>query len=62
VQEKRIQFYDSLGADGLEYLEHLLQFLQDEHVDKKNCPMPDLDEWKLVPCTDDTPRQLNGTY
>ena len=60
IQEKRIQFYDSMGADGRAYLEHIFRYLQDEHMDKKKCPLPDIDEWLLVECTHDTPRQGNG--
>lgn len=60
VQEKRIQFYDSMGADGMVYLESLFQYIQDEHKAKHGGPLPDVDDWKLVPCTQDTPRQGNG--
>ena len=57
--EKRIQFYDSMGGPGLSYLQDILRYLQDEHQDKKKCPMPDVDEWELATCTSDTPRQCN---
>jgi sentrin-specific protease 1 len=59
-KEKRIQMYDSMGAGGMHYLKHIFRYLQDEHRAKKGCPMPDLDEWTLVPCTRDTPSQQNG--
>jgi Ulp1 protease family, C-terminal catalytic domain len=63
MQLKRIQFFDSLGADGMEYMEHLFRYLQDEHLDKKKGPLPDADEWKLIPCDpSETPQQLNGTF
>lgn len=58
MQEQRIQYYDSMGGGGMQYLRDLLQYLKDEHQDKKKCPLPG--EWTLVPCTRDTPRQLNG--
>ncbi|KAI2509478.1 Ulp1 protease family [Fragilaria crotonensis] len=29
-------------------------------MDKKKSPLPDAEEWKLIPTRDDTPRQLNG--
>jgi sentrin-specific protease 1 len=61
IQEKRIQFYDSMGDDGMMYLEALFQYVKDEHQDKKGSPLPDQDQWRLVACTRDTPRQLNGT-
>lgn len=60
MQEKRIQFYDSMGSDGMEYLRFIFQYIQDEHKMRKNCPLRDKDEWTLVPCTRDTPRQANG--
>jgi Ulp1 protease family, C-terminal catalytic domain len=63
MQLKRIQFFDSLGADGMEYMEYLFRYLQDEHLDKKKGLLPDADEWKLIPCDpSETPQQLNGTF
>jgi sentrin-specific protease 1 len=61
MQEKRIQFYDSMGSSGKEYLEAIFRYIQDEHQDKKKAPLPDKDQWTLVPCTRETPRQRNGT-
>ena len=60
MQEKRIQYYDSFGADGMEYLRAIMQYIKDEHMDKKKSPLPDEADWKLVPCQSDTPHQLNG--
>jgi len=60
IQEKKIQFYDSFGSPGTEYLDHIFRYLQEEHQDKKKCPLPDIDQWKLVECTRDTPTQGNG--
>jgi sentrin-specific protease 1 len=60
VQERRIQMYDSLGSDGMHYLQCIFHYIKDEHQDKKETPLPDVDHWKLVPCTRDTPRQQNG--
>lgn len=60
MQEKRIQFYDSMGDAGDDYLRHMFRFLQDEHMDKKKQPLPDADSWQLVTCTNDTPRQRNS--
>ena len=59
MQKKRIQFYDSMGGRGQSYLENIFRYLQDEYRDKKQCVMPNVDEWELVPCTSDTPRQRN---
>jgi sentrin-specific protease 1 len=60
IQEKRIEMYDSLGGSGKNYLKTLFRYLQDEHLDKKKCSLPDLEEWKLVPTQGDTPKQKNG--
>ena len=62
MSEKRIQFYDSCRnlSDDKRYLKGLMQYLKDEHFDKKGCPLPDEDEWELVECTLDTPQQHNG--
>lgn len=60
MQKKQIQFYDSFGSGGSTYLKTLFQYVQDEHMDKKKCPLPDIDEWELVGTTPDTPRQRNG--
>mmetsp|Transcript_5251 Transcript_5251/g.12537 ORF Transcript_5251/g.12537 Transcript_5251/m.12537 type:complete len:541 (+) Transcript_5251:105-1727(+) len=60
MQKKRIQIYDSMGSGGSNYLQCLFQYVQDEHKDKKKCPLPDIDEWELVGTTSDTPRQRNG--
>ena len=62
MSERRIQFYDSLGSSGIDYINDLFRYIQDEHIDKKKQPLPNIDQWQLVPCTKDTPRQLNGTY
>lgn len=62
MQERRIQFYDSLGSDGMYYLKHILHYLKNEHKNKKKAPLPNMDEWELVPCDSaETPQQLNGT-
>lgn len=60
MQAKKIQFYDSMGGDGKKYLRDLFRYIQDEHMDKKKCPLPNADEWELIPCTRDTPVQRNG--
>jgi len=60
MQEKRIQFYDSFGSDGMDYIECIFQYIQDEHQSKKSSPLPGQGDWSLVPCDDKTPHQLNG--
>jgi hypothetical protein len=62
MQEKRIQMYDSLGGKGLKYLESILQYFKDEHLDKKGTPLPDADNWEIVVSQTNTPRQRNGMF
>jgi hypothetical protein len=62
MQDKKIRFYDSLGDSGRDYLEALFRYIKDEHKDKKKCDLTDVDDWELIPCTRDTPRQHNGAY
>ena len=59
IQDKRIQFFDSLGSQGRSYLQGLLQYLEDEHMDKKKVPL-DTTDWELVPCDCSCPQQQNG--
>eukprot|EP00804_Cyclotella_cryptica_P001536 CCRYP_003747-RA/>CCRYP_003747-RA protein AED:0.09 eAED:0.09 QI:0/0/0/1/1/1/2/0/668 len=59
MEEKKIQYYDSLGGTDRTKLEGLLQYVKDEWKVKKGDEM-DASGWKLVGCTRDTPRQLNG--
>ena len=60
MEDKRIQFYDSMGAAGTESLEAIFQYIQQEHLTKLGYPLEDTQAWQLVACTDDTPRQGNG--
>jgi len=75
MESKKIQYFDSIDRSKVEKLlgvslkrylkdertklEGLLQYLKDEHK-AKNGKELDVSEWKLVPCTSDTPRQGNG--
>lgn len=60
MEEKKIQYYDSMGGTEWNTLEGLLRYLKDDHQAKKGCPLPDADQWELVGCTEDTPQQRNG--
>jgi len=61
MQERRIQFYDSMGGDGKYYLDALFRYVKDEWKNKNDGKeLPHADEWKLVTCRPDTPRQENG--
>ena len=59
VQERKIQFYDSLLGSGKEYIVSLLDYLKDEHMDKYQKQL-DTSDWELVDCQPDTPQQENG--
>ena len=61
MQTKRIQFYDSMGGDGMCWLQGIFQYLQDEHLDKKKMELPNKDKWKLIPCQDNCPLQEMGS-
>jgi sentrin-specific protease 1 len=59
MEDKRIQYYDSMGGTDMAKLEGLLQYVKDEYRAKNGKDM-DATEWELVSCTRDTPRQRNG--
>ena len=44
----------------MQYLEAIFRYLEDEHLDKKKTALADSEEWALVRCQTDTPRQKNG--
>lgn len=60
MQEKRIQFYDSMGGDGKHYTNGLMRYLKDEWASKKGGELPDLDKWTIVGTEPEVPRQRNG--
>ena len=60
MEEKRIQYYDSLGGTDYGKLEGLLQYLKDEHKSKKGEELKGVEEWRLVGCEEGVPQQLNG--
>ncbi|KAL3799204.1 LOW QUALITY PROTEIN: hypothetical protein ACHAW5_007243 [Stephanodiscus triporus] len=59
MEDKRIQYYDSMGGTDRSKLEGLLEYVKDEYR-AKNGKELDVTEWELVSCTSDTPRQRNG--
>jgi sentrin-specific protease 1 len=59
MEEKKIQYFDSMGGTEMNKLEGLLEYLKDEWKVKKGGEM-DVSEWRLVECTSDTPQQRNG--
>ena len=56
TEEKRIQYYDSMGNDG----HALMIYLKDEWFEKKGGELPDANEWKIVGAVDGVPQQQNG--
>ena len=60
MEEKRIQFYDSMSGDGYGYTTGLMRYLKDEWAAKKGGELPDADEWKIVGAVDGVPQQENG--
>jgi sentrin-specific protease 1 len=60
IQEKRIQFYDSMGGEGYYYSEGLLQYLKDEWAAKKGGEFPDADKWEIIGAGPGVPQQRNG--
>ena len=60
IQEKKIQYYDSMNGSGKKCLQHLLRYLKDEMENKKKAEL-NVDEWSLVPTQVGTPQQSNGS-
>jgi len=60
LPNKIVRYFDSMAGSGDRYLNATFRYLQDEHKDKKKAPLLDLDDWTLVPTTDNTPQQHNG--
>lgn len=62
IAGKKIQIFDSIEGQRRDHLNFLFRYIQDEHLEKKNSPLPDIGEWELVPSRADTPRQTNGMF
>ena len=61
MEEKRIEWHDSMGGNTKPILNALFQWLKDEHLSKKGCKLPDVDEWRLLICSKHTtPQQENS--
>ena len=61
MQEKRIQYFDSMREDGYMYSEGLLKYIMDEWKTKKGGSFPDADKWKIIGSKGDVPTQRNAT-
>jgi Ulp1 protease family, C-terminal catalytic domain len=59
VPERTLQYYDSMHLDGMDILNALLRYLQDEHQEREGRPL-NVAEWKLVPCCQKTTPKQNG--
>ena len=67
VQERRIQYYDSMGGSGLRFMRGLQRWLKDEACksslvrrDASVAHLLDVENWTLTTTTEDTPLQNNG--
>ncbi|XP_060801205.1 sentrin-specific protease 1-like isoform X2 [Amyelois transitella] len=58
-RDKKVSYLDSMGGRNLACLEALLQYLKDEHQDKKGQPF-DAAGWNTE-CLKDIPQQMNGS-
>jgi hypothetical protein len=60
IPGKRIYMYDSMGDDGMNYLQSLFQYLQEMHLVERDVELPDIDEWELFGHQPGMPTQQNG--
>lgn len=61
VTQQKIQLFDSGGkCHHRSYLRNILRFLKDEHQEKRNCSLPDIDKWVCIGSTSNVPVQENG--
>lgn len=58
-RNQEINYYDSMGTPNRVCLESLIKYLQEEHLDKKNCNY-DTSNWSLTNMKD-IPQQMNGS-
>ena len=60
MKKRRIQIYDSMGYNRVEYIRLLYCYVHDEHQDKKGCALPVTNLWELNSTQQKTPLQGNG--
>ncbi|XP_059058188.1 sentrin-specific protease 1-like isoform X2 [Achroia grisella] len=58
-QNKKVSYLDSMGSSNQACLDALMQYLRDEHQDKKGQPFDDKG-WKAE-CLKNIPQQMNGS-
>ena len=61
MEDKRIQYYDSMGCTDKAKLVGLLEYVKDKYIKHNGEEMDDTD-WKLVSCTRDTPQRRNVEF
>ena len=62
MQEKEVEFLDSLGDRGIDYAEAVFKLLRCHHfATKGKVDLPDLEKWQLIPSRKlEVPSQDNG--
>ena len=60
MKKRRIQIYDSMGYNRVDYTRLLYRYVHDEHLDKKGYALPDAKLWELNSSQQNTPLQDNG--
>ena len=58
--QKKVVYYDSMGAKRFDVVETIKNYLKEEHLDKKKFKI-DLSEWESVCMGVDSPQQTNGS-
>ena len=62
MEDKWIQWYDSMGGTDVSKLNGLLRYLKQEYKGNNDGANLDVSKWRTVNTTALTPRQLNGEY
>lgn len=58
-RDKTIKYFDSMGGRNMKCLSLLLDYIKEEHKDKKKSEF-DVTDWKTI-CMRDIPQQMNGS-
>ncbi|KAG5182894.1 hypothetical protein JKP88DRAFT_149133, partial [Tribonema minus] len=58
MAQRRLEYFDSLGGDGLAEMNTIESYLQREHADKKKSPLPGV--WTRRSHGTSSPQQANG--
>ena len=53
-----IEYYDSLGQNGIDVMKHIFHYMEDEHRQQHQCDIHNKDAWDFV--NKETPQQRNG--